>query len=147
MSRTILLVEDNLSDEKLTRHAFKKGNVSNPILVARDGAEALDCLFQTSTRLPYDPTLLPAVVLLDLKVPVVSGFEILRRVRADQRTRQVPVVVLSASEEPRDISGSYLLGANAYLRKPVDLDELVEVVKAIGLSWLFSKPPPARERS
>jgi two-component system, response regulator len=135
MSKLILLVEDNRSDEKLTMRAFKKSGFSN-VLVAHDGREALDYLLPADTRDAWPPTVLPAVILLDLKLPRIDGLEVLRRVRADVRTRFVPVVVLTASREEEDILRSYSLGANAYVRKPLDFREFGEMAKAMGFFWL-----------
>ena len=135
MSKVLLLVEDNPTDEKLTVRALKKHNVGNEIEVARDGQEALDRLF-TRTR----P--LPAVILLDLKLPRVEGLEVLRRIRADERTRFLPVVVLTSSVEEEDLIRSYSLGANAYVRKPVDFAMFLEAAKTLGMFWLLLNVPP-----
>jgi CheY-like chemotaxis protein len=131
--RPILLVEDNLHDEELTLRALRKSNVLNPVFVARDGAEALDYLLG-----PADPMARPQpqVVLLDLKLPKVDGLEVLRRLRADVRTRLLPVVVLSSSREQQDLVSSYELGANSYVRKPVDFAQFLEVARQLGLYWL-----------
>jgi len=146
MNKPILLVEDNPDDVKLTLRAFKQSNVLNPIIVARDGVEALDYLFGTGSHAGRDATELPAVMLLDLKLPKLDGIEILRRVRADERTRLLPVVVLTSSKEEHDIFQSYDLHANSYIRKPVDFDQFLEAVKQIGIYWLLlNEPPPAGE--
>jgi two-component system, response regulator len=137
MTKRILLVEDNSTDEKLTVLAFKKCGVSNEIVVVRDGAAALDYLFATGKHADRDPTLLPTVILLDLKLPKIDGLEVLRRIRADERTKLVPVVVLTASKEDEDILRSYSLGANAYVRKPVDFSEFAQAAKTLGLFWLL----------
>jgi two-component system, response regulator len=137
MNRVILLIEDNPSDEKLTLLAFKKSGVSNEIVVARDGAEALDYFFGTGIHVGRDVSVLPTVVLLDLKLPKIDGLEVLRRIRADERTKLLPVVVLTASKEDEDILKSYSLGANAYVRKPVAFAEFAEAVKTLGLFWLL----------
>jgi two-component system response regulator len=129
MTTKVLLIEDNPSDEKLTVHALKKGNLDNEIVVVRDGAEAIDYLFGGAE--------LPTLVLLDLKLPRIDGLEVLRRVRADPRTSLLPVVVLTASREEEDITRSYALGANAYVRKPVDFKEFIEAAKTLGLFWLL----------
>jgi two-component system, response regulator len=142
MTKRILLVEDNSTDEKLTVLAFKKCGVSNEIVVVRDGAEALDYLFATGKHADRDATLLPTVILLDLKLPKIDGLEVLRRVRADERTRLVPVVVLTASKEDEDILRSYSLGANAYVRKPVEFSEFAQAAKTLGLFWLLMVEPP-----
>lgn len=147
MSRSLLLVEDNPTDEKLTLHAFKKGNLDCTVDVVRDGAEALDFLFRQGAFAGREGEPLPALVLLDLKLPRIQGLEVLRRVRADARTRLVPVVVLTASREDEDLLQSYASGANGYVRKPVDLDEFVEAARHLGLYWLTVNqpaPPPGR---
>ena len=134
--KVILLVEDNPDDETLTLRAFRKGNILNEVIVARDGAEALDYLFGTGQHTGRDTSVLPQVVLLDLKLPKVDGLEVLRRIRADERTRLLPVVVLTSSNEESDIVESYSLGANSYIRKPVDFDQFGEAVHQLGLYWL-----------
>jgi two-component system, response regulator len=141
MSKVILLVEDNGSDEKLTILAFKKCGVSNEVVVMRDGAAALDYLFGTGMHAGRDVTALPAVVLLDLKLPRVDGLEVLRRIRADERTKLTPVIVLTASKEEEDVLRSYVLGANAYVRKPVEFLAFVEAAKTLGLFWLLLNEP------
>ena len=144
--RTILLVEDNAMDEELTLRTLTKHNMANEVVVARDGAEALDYLLCTGPHAGRDPTDVPQVVLLDLKLPKVDGLEVLRRMRADERTRVVPVVVLTSSDEERDLIDSYRLGANSYIRKPVDFGEFSEAVGQLGLYWLLLNqgPPTAR---
>ena len=145
MNKLILLVEDNRSDEKLTLRGFHKHGVANEIVVARDGAEALDFLFGTGKYAEAGPGALPAVVLLDLKLPRVDGLEVLRRLRADARTELLPVVVFTSSREEEDVIRSYALGANAYVRKPVDFTEFVEAARTLGLFWLLlNEPAPAR---
>ena len=147
MSKMVLLVEDNSTDEKLTARAFKKCNLRNEIAVVRDGAEALEYLFCTGEYKGRDPKELPAVILLDLKLPRVDGLEVLRRIRADERTRLLPVVILTASKEEEDIIRVYSLGANAYVHKPVDFAEFVEASRALGLFWLLlNEPPPVLRR-
>ena len=146
MTKVILLVEDNASDEKLTALAFKKCGVSNEMVVVRDGAAALDYLFGTGKYAGRDPDVLPSVVLLDLKLPKVDGLEVLRRTRADERTRFLPVVVLTASREEEDVLRSYSLGANAYVRKPVVFAEFAEAAKTLGLFWLLMNEPPPIQR-
>jgi two-component system response regulator len=142
MNGILLLVEDNPTDEKLTLRAFKKSGLANDIVVVRDGAEALDYLFATGAYSGRDPTMLPAVVLLDLKLPRIDGLEVLRRIRANELTRCLPVVILTASKESEDIARGYSLGANAYVRKPVDFVEFVEAAKTLGLFWLLLNQAP-----
>ena len=145
MSNVVLLVEDNQTDEKLTLRAFKKCGIANDVVVVRDGAEALDYLFATGPYEGRDPSVLPTVVLLDLKLPRIDGAEVLRRIRANERTRTLPVVILTASREEADIDQGYSLGANAYVRKPVDFAEFSEAAKTLGLFWLLlNEPPPKR---
>lgn len=140
---TILLVEDNPDDEALTLRALRKNRIANELVVARDGAEALDYLFGTGAHAGRGPGALPQVVLLDLKLPKVDGLEVLRRVRADPRTRLLPVVILTSSKEDRDLVESYGRGANSYVRKPVDFAAFVEAVRQLGLYWLvLNEPPP-----
>ena len=137
----IMLVEDNPDDEELTIRAFKKNNLANEIIVARDGVEALDYFF------PKDgsaPAALPQLVLLDLKLPRVSGLEVLKALRGDQRTRRLPVVILTSSAEERDLVDGYELGANSYIRKPVDFDEFMDGVRQLGLYWLVLNQPAPR---
>jgi CheY-like chemotaxis protein len=139
MNKVLLLVEDNATDEKLTVRALKKNNIGNEIVVVHDGQEALDYLLGDQQR----P--LPTVVLLDLKLPRVDGLEVLRRIRGDERTRLLPVVVLTSSAQDEDMVKSYSLGANAYVRKPVDFSLFVEAAKTLGMFWLLlNEPPPGR---
>jgi two-component system response regulator len=143
-NKLILLVEDNPDDEELTMRALRKANVANDIVVARDGSAALDFLFGRGEHAGRDPARAPAVVLLDIKLPKVSGLEVLERLRADERTRLVPVVMLTSSSEDEDKLRSYRLGANSYVRKPVEFGAFVEAVAQLGLYWvLFNEPPPA----
>jgi CheY-like chemotaxis protein len=140
--KTILLVEDNSDDEQLTLRAMRQSEVPNIIRVARDGAEALDQLFgPTAARLPD-------LILLDLKLPKVNGLEVLKRLRTEEKTKSLPVVVLTSSDEERDILESYNLGANSYIRKPVDFDEFIDAVRQLGVYWLTlnrtRKPTGAR---
>lgn len=134
--RHILLIEDNPDDEALTLRAFAKNGIANRVVVARDGVEAIDCLFNQAGEPGNKTDLKPAVVLLDLKLPRVDGLEVLRRIRADAKTSLLPVVVLTTSGEPRDILQSYQLGANSYIRKPVDYQHFVEAVGAIVAYWV-----------
>jgi len=138
-------VEDNSNDEYLTIRALKKYNVANDVVVAHDGVEALDYLFGTGIHAGRDPRELPLVVLLDLKLPKVDGLEVLRRVRADERTRLLPVVILTSSNEERDVINGYKLGTNSYVQKPVDFTAFVDAVGQLGLYWLMLNqpvPPP-----
>jgi two-component system response regulator len=146
MNKVILLVEDNASDEKLTVLAFKKCGVSNEVVVVRDGADALDYVFGTGKHAGRDPKALPTVVLLDLNLPRIDGLEVLRRIRADPRTRLLPVIVLTASKEEEDVLQSYTLGANAYVRKPVEFVAFVEAAKTLGLFWLLVNEPAPTPR-
>jgi two-component system, response regulator len=144
MHKVILLVEDNASDEKLTLLAFKSCGVANDVVVERDGAAALDYIFGTGKHADRDTSVLPSVVLLDLNLPKIDGREVLRRIRADERTKLLPVVVLTASKEEEDILGSFSLGANAYVRKPVEFTEFVAAARTLGLFWLLlNEPAPA----
>jgi two-component system response regulator len=143
--RTILLVEDNPNDEALTLRALKKNNIQDRVVVARDGAEALDYLFGTGAYQDRSPTDLPRVVLLDLKLPKVDGLEVLRRLRANARTRLLPVVILTSSNEERDLVAGYGSGANSYIRKPVDFTEFSETISHLGRYWLqLNEAPPLR---
>ena len=145
MNKVMLLVEDNPTDEKLTLRAFKNRPPSE-IVVARDGAEALDYLFGTGVHAGRDPGTQPALVLLDLKLQRVDGLEVLSRIRSDDRTRGVPVVILTASREEQDIVRSYQLGVNAYIRKPVDFAEFAAAADTIGRFWLTLNEGPPRQR-
>jgi two-component system response regulator len=145
---SILLVEDNPDDEALTLRAFRKNNVTNEVVVARDGAEALDYLFGTGTYANRDVTIMPQVVILDLKLPKVDGLEVLRRMRAAPQTKLLPVVILTSSNEERDLLDGYGLGANSYVRKPVDFAEFVDAVRQLGLYWLLlNERPPVRRKN
>ena len=144
-SGPILLVEDNRDDEALTLRALKKNNIANEVVVARDGVEALDYLFGTGAHAGRDLSKMPQVVLLDLNLPRIGGLEVLRRMRADERTRLLAVVVLTSSKEEEDVVNSYSSGANSYVRKPVDFAQFTEAVKTLGLYWLLlHEPPPGR---
>ena len=142
--KTILLVEDNADDELLTLRALKKNNIKNEIVVARDGVQALDYLLGDGNPTEH-PRALPQVVLLDLKLPRIDGLEVLRRLRADERTKLLPVVILTSSNEERDRLSGYNLGANSYVRKPVDFEQFTEAARQLGLYWLvLNVAPPAR---
>jgi CheY-like chemotaxis protein len=142
----ILLVEDNPDDAALTLRAFKKNHILNEIVVARDGVEALDYLFGAGAFAGRDTSIVPAIVLLDLKLPRIDGLEVLRRMRADPRTRLIRVIVLTSSKEEQDIAQSYQLGANSYIRKPVDFDSFMSAVGQLGLYWLLlNESPPSGE--
>jgi CheY-like chemotaxis protein len=132
----ILLVEDNPDDVELTLRAFRKSNIANDVVVVRDGVEALEYLFATGQYSSRDPDALPQVVLLDLKLPRVDGLEVLQRVRAHPKTKLLPVVILTSSTEERDLLNGYSLGANSYVRKPVDFEQFADSVKQLGLYWL-----------
>jgi two-component system response regulator len=140
--KTILLVEDNPDDVQLTLRALKKSKIMNDVIVAQDGVEALDYLFGTGKYAGRDTNLKPQVVLLDLKMPKMDGLEVLQRIRKDERTRVLPVVVLTTSSEDRDRVESYKLGANSYIRKPVDFNQFAEAVRQLGLYWLVLNEAP-----
>ncbi len=144
--RAILLVEDNPDDVELTLRALKQYHVKNQINVVRDGAEALDYLFATGAYADRDTTTMPAVVILDLKLPKVDGLEVLQRIRADERTKLVPVVILTSSNEEQDIINGYKFGANSYVRKPVDFTQFIEAAQQLGLYWLVINEPPPKIR-
>ena len=142
-SKFILLVEDNPDDEALTLRALRKNNITNEVVVSHDGVEALDFLFSSGTHAGRDPHEMPALVLLDLKLPKVDGLEVLRRVRSHELTRRLPVVVLTSSREEGDISNSYQLGASSYIVKPVDFLKFMEIIRTVGQYWLtMNEPPP-----
>ncbi len=143
----ILLVEDNQDDVLLTKRAFKKSNILNELVVANDGVEALDYLFGTGTYDGRDLSIMPILILLDLRLPKLDGIDVLRRIRTDERTKLIPVVVLTTSKEQKDLIESYSLGANSYIRKPVDFDQFVQAVRQLGLYWvLLNEPPPVIRR-
>jgi CheY-like chemotaxis protein len=144
--KTILLVEDNPDDELLAIRALKKNNIMNEVVVARDGAEALDYLFGTGTYDGRDTSIMPQVILLDLKLPKINGLEVLKRLRSDERTKLLPVVILTSSREDRDLNASYRLGANSYIRKPVDFTQFSEAIRQLGLYWLvLNEAPPTAD--
>jgi CheY-like chemotaxis protein len=141
--RFILLVEDNPDDEALTIRAFKKSHLVNDIVVAHDGAEALDYMFGRGSHAGRDVSVMPAVVLLDLRLPKIDGLEVLRRIRADERTKLTPIVILTSSKEEQDLINGYLSGANSYIRKPVDFDKFTDAIRQLGLYWLvLNEVPP-----
>ena len=146
--RKILLVEDNADDEELTLRALAKNRIRNEVVVVRDGQEALDYLFGQGVFSGRNPLDIPAIVLLDLKLPKVDGLEVLRRLRADERTRLTPVVILTTSREEQDLVQGYANGANSYIQKPVDFERFVEAVSTVGLYWLvLNEAPPVRRSS
>lgn len=145
--KIVLLVEDNPDDEELTRLAFDECHLANELIVMRDGQEALDFLFATGKYAGCGMAELPQVVLLDLKLPKVDGLEVLQRVRSDERTKRLPVVILTSSKEEQDLIDSYSLGANSYIQKPVDYLQFVEAVRQLGLYWLvLNQVSPAVKR-
>jgi two-component system response regulator len=141
-SNIILLVEDSADDVELTLRAFRKSRILNEIVVVSDGVEALDYAFASGTHAGRDPRAKPEVILLDLKLPRIGGLEVLRRLRADERTRRIPVVVLTSSSEEKDILSSYDLGANSFVRKPVDFAQFAEAARQLGMYWLILNEPP-----
>ena len=138
----ILLVEDNPDDEALTLRALKKNHIGNEVFIVRDGAEALDFLFCTGAYADRDPREMPQMILLDLKLPKVDGLEVLRRIRADERTRLLAVVILTSSNEEQDLLEGYKKGANSYIRKPVDFNQFAEAIHQLGLYWLVLNERP-----
>ncbi len=141
---TILLVEDNKDDEALSLRAFQRNKIRNPVVCVRDGQEALDWLFAEGAYAGRNAAELPAVILLDLKLPKVDGLEVLRRIRGNSATRLTPVVILTSSREDRDRLEGYSLGANSFIQKPVDFEQFVEAIRQLGLYWLvLNEPPPA----
>ena len=142
--RSILLVEDNADDEELTLLALAKHNIANEVHVVRDGAEALDFLFATGPYAERTESRLPAVILLDLKLPKIDGLEVLRRLRADERTKYIPVVILTSSREEQDLVKGYMNGANSYIVKPVEFEAFINAVGELGLYWLLLNEPMPR---
>jgi two-component system response regulator len=141
--KIILLVEDNPDDELLAIRALEKNNIMNEVVVARDGAEALDYLFGAGAYIGRDMSVMPQIILLDLKLPKIDGLEVLRRLRNNERTKLLPVVVLTSSREERDLTESYSLGANSYIRKPVNFAQFTEAIRQLGLYWLvLNESPP-----
>jgi two-component system response regulator len=141
--KIILLVEDNPDDELLAIRALEKNKIMNEVVVARDGAEALDYLFGAGAYTGRDMSVMPQIILLDLKLPKIDGLEVLRRLRKDERTKLLPVVVLTSSKEERDLTESYSLGANSYIRKPVNFAQFTEAIRQLGLYWLvLNESPP-----
>ena len=146
--RVILLVEDNADDELLTLRALKKNNIRNEVVVARDGNEALDFLFGTGVHSGRDLSVMPQIILLDLKLPKLDGFEVLNRVRESEITKLLPVVILTTSNEDQDRIRGYDLGANSFVRKPVEFEKFIEAVRQLGLYWLIlNEPAPVPRRS
>jgi len=146
--KVILLVEDNADDEVLTLRALKKNNIRNEAVIARDGSEALDYLFGTGVHADRDLTVMPQIILLDLKLPKVDGFEVLHRVRSNEATKLLPVVILTTSNEDQDRIRGYGLGANSFVRKPVEFDKFIEAVRQLGLYWLIlNEAPPVPRRA
>jgi two-component system response regulator len=141
--KLVLLVEDNPDDEALTLRAFKKNRIGNKIVVVRDGVEALDFLFCTGTYSERNPNELPQLILLDIKLPKLDGLEVLQRIRADARTKLLPVVILTSSKEEQDLLKGYQIGANSYIQKPVDFSEFMDAVRQLDMYWLvLNQPPP-----
>ena len=139
----ILLVEDNPDDEALALRALRKNKILNEVVVARDGAEALDYLFGTGAYAGRDTSVMPQIILLDLKLPKVDGLEVLERIRADERTKLLPVIILTSSKEEQDLTSGYSLGVNSYIRKPVDFGQFTEAIRHLGMYWLvLNEPPP-----
>jgi two-component system response regulator len=144
-SKVVLLIEDNLDDERLTLRALRKNNIMNEVVVAYDGLEAVDYLFGTGSYAGRDMEVMPAVVILDLKLPRMSGLDVLRQIRSDERTKKIPVVVLTSSDDEGQIEESYELGANSFIRKPADPAEFSEMVLQLGMYWLLlNRTPPAK---
>ena len=143
-NKVILLVEDNPSDIKLTKRALEQNQITNELIVAEDGGEALDYLFGTGQYAGRDIRIIPAVVLLDLKLPRIDGLDVLKKIRANELTSLLPVVILTSSDQEKDIIASYKLGANSYIRKPVDFNQFAEAVRTLGLYWLLLNEAPQK---
>jgi CheY-like chemotaxis protein len=141
-SKTILLIEDNASDVELTRRALERCNIDNQLVVAEDGKEAIDYLWGAGVHEGRDLSELPTLTLLDLKLPKVSGLDVLRRIREDPRTRRLPVVILTSSKEAPDVAAGYDLGINSYIQKPIDFKHFAHAIEQLGLYWLFLNEPP-----
>jgi len=146
-NKKILLVEDNFDDVELTLRAFKKNNIMNEVVVKRDGAEALDFFFGKDGVADKENNSLPSVILLDLKLPKIDGLEVLKKLRADERTKLIPVVIMTSSKEQRDIVNGYKFGCNSYILKPVDFIQFAEAVKQLGLYWLILNEAPPKNKS
>jgi len=143
--KIILLVEDNPDDVTLTLHALKKSNITNEVVVAQDGKEALDYLFGKGEYASRNTSKMPVLILLDLNLPKINGIEVLQRIRADERTRILPTVILTSSKEEQDLVNGYRSGANSYIRKPVDFNQFAEAIRQLGLYWLvLNEPPPLK---
>lgn len=138
----ILLIEDNPDDEELTLLAFEQSDINSEVVVARDGVEALDYLFGTGKLAGRNLDVMPALILLDLQLPRINGLEVLQRIRADNRTKYIPVVILTTSNEQQDLINSYKLGCNSYIRKPVDFEQFQTAVQQLGMYWLLLNEPP-----
>ena len=142
-NKTILLVEDNPSDINLTKRAFEKALITNNLVIAEDGQEALEYIFGNGYDENQDVSRLPALVLLDLKLPKISGLEVLKRIRSAEKIKRLPVVILTSSKEEQDVAASYDLGVNSYIRKPIDFNQFAEAIKYLGVYWLgINEPPP-----
>jgi two-component system response regulator len=146
-NKVILIAEDNENDEELTLRALRKNNISNNVVVVRDGQEALDYLFGTGAHASRNLSERPQVMLLDINLPKVNGLEVLKRIRADERTKTMPVVILTSSAEERDRLAAYANFANSYIRKPVDFDQFTDAVRELGLYWLILNEPPPQPRA
>ncbi len=140
--KALLLVEDNPDDEELTLLALEQGGITNEVIVAHDGVEALDYLFGTGIYAQRDTSIMPALILLDIQLPRINGLEVLQRLRSDDRTKLLPVVILTTSNEQQDLINSYTLGCNSYIRKPVDYDQFLIAMQQLGMYWLLINEPP-----